>query len=315
MKFRILLCGCGKLGTRYLQGLINFSVISDIYVYDISTVALHNAQIFIDCLRNKMSHNIIYSEKLNSFPKQIDLVILSTTANNRFNLIEELNSNFTIKNWIIEKIIAQSFNELCKIDINLKNCNSAYVNTPRRAWSLYYKLKNKVTPNFQKKMKIIGNFGLVCNAIHFIDLFAWLTDEKLISVNCDGLDKFWIESKRITFWEVSGILTAIYSNGSVLTIDSRTTNQCFKIFLYDTSEYVIDEDNGIVYEENEILFNEPVPLQSELTPIFVDMIFHKGFCNLPSLKESITLHKPFLESIQKHWNEFNNLQGDVLKIT
>lgn len=315
MKFKILVCGCGKLGTRYLQGLLDFSCESEIYVFDLSTDAIMNSQKSIEVLPNKFEHTYIFSDKITDFPKEFDLSIVSTTAKGRSGLIEMLNSSFIIKNWILEKVLAQSINELSIIQDILKKNNSVYVNTPRRTWSLYLKLKNLLQPNLPKKMFVVGDFGLACNVIHFIDLFSWLTGENLLSINCDNLDNFWIESKRKNFWEVSGFIVAEYSQGSVLVIDSKSSNKGLVIKLSDLNEYVIDEDGGIIFENEKKIVKEKIPLQSELTSIFVETILTKGICQLPTLKESILLHKPFLKEFQAHWNKFNSLEGEILKIT
>jgi hypothetical protein len=315
MKFKILICGCGKLGSRYLQGLLDFNHESEIYVFDVSNESIKNSQNILDKFPNKYSHKFIFSDNFIDFPKDFDLTILSTTANGRSILINFLNSNFKIKNWLLEKIIAQSSNDLIIIQDILKQNNSIYVNTPRRTWALYIKLKEKLTKNFPKKMNIIGNFGLACNAIHFIDLFAWLTGEVLISINCENLDNFWVESKRKDFWEVSGEIIAEYSKGSILVINSKISNEKFTIKLMDSVEYLIDEDRGNIFENKINIINEKVPLQSELTPIIVDSILTKGICQLPTLTESALLHKPFLEALQSHWNRYNSLEGEILKIT
>jgi hypothetical protein len=137
----------------------------------------------------------------------------------------------------------------------------------------------------------------------------------LVSINCDNLDKFWVESKRADFWEVSGVLTAIYSNGSNLIIDSKESNDKFNIRLIDTSEYFIDEDNGNIYVNDELVIRDNILLQSELTPIIVNLILNNEECHLPTLLESASLHKPFLDSLQIHWNQYNSTQGNILKIT
>lgn len=315
MKFRILVCGCGKLGTRYLQGLLNFNSESEIFVYDVSLESINNSKKILENFSNQYSHKFNFGDNLLDFPKEFDLIILATTAKDRSNLIEILNLNFKIKSWLIEKVLAQSVKEIAIIQETLKHNNNVYVNTPRRTWRFYSKLKEKLNKNTPKKMSIIGNFGLGCNAIHFVDLFTWITGEKLLSINCDGLDKFWVESKRNDFWEVNGVIIATYSNGSLLVMDSKISNEKFKIILTDSIEYIIDEDNGNIYENDILLVNEKIPLQSELTPIIVDFILNKGYCHLPTLLESASLHIPFLDSLQKHWNQFNNKQGEILKIT
>jgi len=315
MKFRILVCGCGKLGTRYLEGLLNFNCESEIYVYDFSIESINNSKKNLEKLTNKYLHKFIFSDNILDLPKGYDLVILSTTAKNRSNLIEMLNDNFVIQNWLIEKVLAQSTLEISIIQETLKNKRNVFVNTPRRTWTLYEKLKEKLNQDISSKMKIIGSFGLACNAIHFIDLFAWLTGEELLSINCENLDKFWMESKRNDFWEVNGVMTATFSKGSFLVIDSKMSNEKFKISLTNSTEYFIDADNGVIYENGNLIIKEKIPLQSDLTPIIVDLILNKGFCYLPTLAESALLHKPFLDNLQIHWNHYNNTQGAILKIT
>jgi hypothetical protein len=315
MKFRILVCGCGKLGTRYLEGLLIFNCQSEIYVYDVSIDSINNSQKIIENYSNHFLHKFIFTDNLFDLPENFDLVIISTTAKNRSNLIQKLNQKFDIKNWLIEKILAQSTNEVSIIQETLKNNKNVFINTPRRIWTLYEKLKIKLNKNNPQKMSIEGDFGLACNAIHFIDLFAWLTGEELLSINCESLDNFWTESKRSDFWEVNGSITANFSKGSFLEINSKTSNEKFKITLIDSIEYFIDEDNGSIYNENNLIIREKILLQSELTPIIVDSILNKGFCNLPTLIESSKLHKPFLENLQIHWNKYNYLQGEILKIT
>ncbi len=315
MKFRILVCGSGKLGTRYLQGLLNFNCKSEVYVYDVSSQSINFSKKNLEKYPNPNLHELVFSNNLDDLPREFDLIILSTTAKNRSNLIEMLNVKFNIKSWVIEKVLAQSSKEIILIEETLKHKKNVFVNTPRRVWPLYSKLKSFLTLNFPKQMNIVGNFGLACNAIHFIDLFAWLTGEKLVSINCDNLDKFWVESKRADFWEVSGVLTAIYSNGSNLIIDSKVSNDKFNINLIDTCEYFIDEDNGNIYENDELVIRDNILLQSELTPIIVNLILNDGECHLPTLLESASLHKPFLDSLQIHWNQYNSTQGKILKIT
>ena len=98
MKFRILVCGCGKLGNRYLEGLLNFNCESEIYVYDFSIESINNSKKNLEKLTNKYLHKFIFSDNILDLPKGFDLVILSTTAKNRSNLIEMLNDNFVIQN-------------------------------------------------------------------------------------------------------------------------------------------------------------------------------------------------------------------------
>ena len=116
-------------------------------------------------------------------------------------MVEQLYSNFQIKYLILEKVLTQPIIDLDKLAKSTLKLKGVFVNPPRR---LYGKLKPALSESVFKKMKVIGRFGLVCNAIHSIDLFDWLANETIVTIDNSGLDKFWIESKRKSFLEVFG---------------------------------------------------------------------------------------------------------------
>jgi predicted dehydrogenase len=316
MNYKILLCGCGQLGSRYLQGLLSYSSKSEIYVYDVSISSIEKAKKFILEFKNEFNHKIIFNDNLENIPTEFDLAIITTTADNRSEVISKINKTKKIDNWIIEKLIAQKTIDLDTILNTIGFSTNAFINTPRRIWSMYIQFKSKLVKKTPIKMNVNGRFGLACNAIHFIDLFSWLTDEKIIKIDCTKLNNYWHPSKRNNFWEVSGELTIIYSNNSILKINSRETNILDNIeILTENETYNIDENHGIISNENNILIKEAPPLQSKLTPMIVEMILKEKCCLLPSLKESVILHRFFLDSIQLHWNKYNIAEGEVLKIT
>jgi hypothetical protein len=158
-----------------LQGLLNFNCKSEVYVYDVSGQSINFSKKKLEKYPNPNLHELVFSDNLDDFPSEFDLIILSTTAKNRSNLIEMLNFKFNIKSLVFEKVLAQSSQEIILIEESLKHKKNVVVNTPRRVWPLYSKLKSFLTLDFPKQMNIIVSFGIACNAIHFIDLFAWLT--------------------------------------------------------------------------------------------------------------------------------------------
>ena len=71
-----------------------------------------------------------------------------------------------------------------------------WVNTNRRYFPIYQKIKNSLsTENLQIIVKA-ENKGLGSNAIHFIDLFQWFIENSKIQLNGDFLDDKIFPNKR-----------------------------------------------------------------------------------------------------------------------
>ena len=172
-------------------------------------------------------------------------------------MVEQLYSNFQIKYLILEKVLTQPIIDLDKLAKSTLKLKGVFVNPPRR---LYGKLKPALSESVFKKMKVIGRFGLVCNAIHSTDLFDCLANETIVTIDNSGLDKFWIESKRKSFLEVFGTSVINYSNGSVLIIVSKAGNMSFQMSLLDDNrEWIIDEDNGLLTSADLTISTENSP--------------------------------------------------------
>ena len=83
-RFKVLLCGAGELGSRYLQGLKACSNLLEILVYDPKDQSLMLARrrwdeiVIEDC-----PHIISFHTSLEKIESNIDLAIVSTTADVR----------------------------------------------------------------------------------------------------------------------------------------------------------------------------------------------------------------------------------------
>ena len=160
-----------------------------------------------------------------------------------------------------------------------------------------------------------GNWGLACNSIHFLDLFSWMSGDKIEGINTDNLENNWFESKRKGFWEVNGSLEIIFSNGSTSYIQSSNTKDKVEIEISNGLVWNICEEDGVAKRNDSFTLNGNMEYQSNMTTSIVDSVIENRKCNLPSLTESSHIHKIFLKAMLDHWKEKVNSKAVILPIT
>ena len=317
MNKRILIIGAGQLGSRYLQGIMNYQVSLDIYVYDILETSLKNAKERHLEVYNPI-HNVIFANSFSNFPTNFDLCIVSTTARDRAKLIKILSEKFIINYWILEKVLAQNNDQLDQIERILGSSN-AWVNTPYRIMKWYKEIKKHVNPTSTFQCEVSGGvtFGLACNMIHYIDLIDWFFNKKILKTNLNGLDNFWHESKRIGFWDIYGELEIFYDDGSVLKFNIKSKQKAEVIIKIETNEndIKIHESNGFVILNGEKCLIGRDEMQSEMTASVINEIFTQNKSSLTGISKSIVLHKSFLTDLLLHWNKANKKKSKILPIT
>mgnify|MGYP006184883863 CR=1 FL=1 len=312
MRYKILLVGCGQLGSRYLQGLKKLNLPLKIIVLDKNKKSLINGEAMWNSINEKYDHQIIFKTKKPLNIKIFELCIVSTTSENRFKLIKDLNNQYRINSWIIEKIIEQNPRLIKNISKLIDN-SKAWVNTPHRTSQWLSKIKKNSYKN-TKNAKIWGsNYGLITNAIHYLDLFTWWTKEKIEFIDTSELNVNWHESKRAGFLETNGTLTAHYSNNYKIQIrcnDNHKNNIVVKLKL---DEWTIDEIKGIAVNKNNKKIFGRIKYQSEITSNIVKNILIKGNCKLPTYLESAEIHYVYLAALLKKYNLDN--KSSLKKIT
>jgi len=317
---RVTLVGCGNIGSRHLQALVKLPFEADIQIVDPNENSKKLAKSRLNEIDYKKS-NFIFSwhTSLDNI-QESDFVILATNSTNRVELMEKLlemgNSRF-----LLEKIVCQSefeFEHLLSI-INSKNAK-AWVNTPRRYFDSYQKIKNKIENN--QRINLIvnsGNNGLGTNAIHFVDLFFWLTNYEDMILNGDFLDERLLPNKRGTdLKEFSGTITGKSSGGSTLSINflSYENLQIFVNIFSEKDSLVIDETNEKIYDlrtQNNSEFK--IGYQSTLTTKIAKDILEKDKSLLPTLKESKTTHYELFRIFNSHIKKITNLEVEKCPIT
>jgi len=313
---KILLCGSGELGSRYLQGLKACNYPLEIFVYDPSETALSFAKDrWNEVSFYNQKHFISFHSSLEEIKKNLDLVIVSTTSNARLQVVEQV-SKLMVRYWVLEKVLAQSVDDIESLAKFITNDSNAWVNTPRREMKWHQSIKDNLDEKSEMHFSVEGgNWGLACNSIHFLDLFSWWSRNSIEDINTEGLKDKWFESKRQGFWEVHGTLEVLLSGGSSASLTSLSSEDKVNIRISNGLEWHIFEEDGLAKRSDGFILEGSVEYQSTLTTSIVESILRNGTCNLPTLKESSIIHKVYIESMFKHWKENENSQSINLPIT
>jgi hypothetical protein len=168
------------------------------------------------------------------------------------------------------------------------------------------------------RLKVTGGpWGLACNTVHFLDLMAWMSGESLVEVFTDQLDDSWFEAKRAGMWEISGTLTTTFSGGTTAKLTSSSTHDpTYLIELTDgNGTWSIDEINGTVVHTDGTEMPGRLAYQSEMAAPLVDEILDTGDCKLPTLYESVAIHRLFIDAMLGHWQRHSDSAATFVPIT
>ena len=137
----ILISGAGQLGSRYLQGMAKCKSPLRIFVHDCNKRSIELAKKRCDEVSSQNNaHVVSYITSLEKLPRTIDIAIVSTTADVRLSAVNDICKNTNVNYWVLEKVLAQSENDLDKL-ISIINSSTAWVNTPRRLMPWYQNIK------------------------------------------------------------------------------------------------------------------------------------------------------------------------------
>ena len=323
---KILIIGCGQMGSRHLQSLLAMDLDLEINVIEPQELSIKIAKERVkEVNKGKGIKNIKWFCSKNDFNGESDLAIIATTAENRkehifFALDKE------VRFLLVEKMVAQSTYDYQEIMNALKIHNAkAWVNCTRRYFPAYQHIKN-ITKE-QLPVSIIvqgGNHGLGSNAIHFIDLLCYLCNEDQSIKLTAQLDKQLFESRHASsIVEFSGIINAYASDGSHASISFLPHSKagCDVLILEKQSRYRIFEGEEIAFsaheKENwhlsEYLFQSVYT--SKLTGKIVSEIFETYNCLLPEVGNLFHIHQSLFNIFNEHIANNSDKKFDYCPIT
>ena len=325
----IILIGAGNLGSRHLQALKQITYLSKIWVIDPGQDSLKIAKERYDQISNEdYNHEISFLSELPKIEEKIDLVVIATNSNVRFQILENLLENYQVKYMILEKVLFQQFDHYEKAAklIENSNCN-VWVNCPRRMFSHYNQIKEQLKEgkesgkSSQLYFNIEGSaFNLMSNAIHFVDLMAYLKSAADFTVDTSKLIPNLIESKRKGYYEINGIIDVIFKDGSIGRIHClpdgnlpiinsiTTSNKRWTIFESENRGVTWNMEGNKKWQD----IKAPIEYQSSLTTKVANQLFKEGTCNLTPYNESMIIHLNMFKPIHTFLNEKIDKQFEYL---
>ncbi|MDO4189450.1 MAG: Gfo/Idh/MocA family oxidoreductase [Lachnospiraceae bacterium] len=319
---KIAIIGCGNIGSRHLQAIKKCR-------YDMTIIACENNLIsreisnerFLEIEQNGYVHELNWIDDYRSMKGEVDVVIIATSSNVRYEIATWLLENLQIGMMILEKVVFQKnedFDNFAKIVSREKT--DVYVNCPRRLFSFYSQLKQDLRNSNMINMYVYGNnWGIACNSIHMIDLYEYISDNSIEKYDSNELKE--VICKRKGFVEFTGDIRLVSSRGKLIlsAYDMEPMNQYITIV---TEEKIINIDE--MSNEAYIIDNKTKSInridvdfkyQSDLTCDVIDDYFREKKCGLTSYNDSANMHKMFISGINRYLSDRDNMEVELCPIT
>lgn len=324
---RVLLVGCGQLGSRHLQAVAALPQVSEVEVVDAHAEALALArQRLTEVSDRAAATKYRWLSSLDEATPGGDLCIVATQAEGRRQLVEQAAERLGYKSFILEKVVTQSVAEYESLmAFSEKHALSVWVNCQTRTYPFHKHVKAKLDPSEPIIFsRIGGNLGLACNGIHAADLFAYYDDCDAIENAGSSIDPVVHPSKRgDTVFDLSGVLNGRTAKGSRMAI-AFAINAAPDHISIVASKYrcVVDHVRGWAWESTadadwrwQPVAIEGQFLVSNTTKSFVADILAKGACELPTLAEAYSAHRFILGELQPYFSEFLGKELDRCPVT
>lgn len=326
---RILLVGCGELGSRHLQAVATLPEVDVIEVVDPRPEALATGRRRLEGAGPKRPDTVRWLTSLDLATPGGDLCIVATMAGGRSQLLTEIATRLGFRRFLLEKIVAQSVAEYERMIALAESLGLAvWVNCKTRAYPFHLRVKQRLSLNPDAPILLTvvgGNHGLVTNGVHAADLFAFFDDADLIEGAGSSVDPVLHPSKRGTeLFELSGTLQGRTAKGSRFVVSLARNHQSPDLLALVTSEYrcivdhllrqAMESDAESGWQWRPAVFENDI-LVSQMTGAFVSEILDAGTCRLPTLSACLVAHRFVLTELLPHFNALMKRDTDRCPVT
>ena len=321
MSKRVLIIGCGQLGSRHLQAVASLPEVGEIYVVDPNPSSLALGQERLKEIPDLNGNIRFYWQSgLEGVRPQGDLCIVATQAPGRTQMVKEAAQRFFYRKFLIEKVVAQSVQDYVHLmDFCREHQVAVWVNCKIRTYGIHRYIKSKLKmdePLFFSRVG--GNFGLGNNGIHTADLFCYYSDAKIINpvgARIDGLVHPSARGGGIV--DLSGCLYGTSDKGDDFVMclacghespDSVTIVTPSGRFFVDHVQKLMMESYPVLQWEWKTVKIEEDWLVSHMVKAFAKDILAHGHCALPTLEECWPAHQFILSALQPHFERLLGLR-------
>lgn len=323
---KIMLIGAGNIGSRHLQALSQIAEPATIFVVDPDASSLKLAkERFEQVSASGRQIKVVWSEDMAMVDHDVDVAIVATNSNVRADITEWILKNIHVQHIVLEKFLFQKISDYRRIgELIEKNHSKVWINCARRMWPFYQGLKEQFSKDDSAvHMNVSGsNLGIGCNAIHFLDLFSYISNESDLTLY-DRMRTGVIKSKRNGYIEFIGTLSGLSNRGSSFSLTSydregtplliHLSNGVVRCIIDEGKGWLFISDAASGWKWREEKVN--VVFQSNLTHMLVQNLFKNNVCELPEYTESSKLHLQLLELFISHIGDELSQKGISCPIT
>jgi predicted dehydrogenase len=304
----IALIGAGNIGTRHLQALVRLGAGTRIVVVDPAPesralAAARAAEVGLGGVE------LEYLDEPTKIAGPLDVAIVATSSDVRRAVVEALFATARPRHLVLEKVLFQRRDDYAAVQALVDDAGArAWVNCPRRLWPGYAALRDRVAGAARLQLTVSGgDWGLASNAVHFLDLLAFLGGDGsgAWQVGTALADRARRDSRRPGFRELTGTLVASAGDErrAVLTSLAAGTAPLGIEVLTERGRYLVREG------EQRILSSEAasqwawredpfvMAYQSQLSDGVVRALLDTGGCALTPLDESTRIHLPLIDAL------------------
>lgn len=320
--FRVLIIGCGELGSRHLQAVSALGEVGEIEVIDPAPDRLQKGRTRIDQVEDR-NPKIRYRwlTTLDEASPEGDLCVVATRADVRCRLVREVAERRSFRRFLIEKVVAQSMDDYDTLLEYVRTAGvSVWVNCKTRAHEAHRSVKRQLTRGVPITLSVIGgNHGLANYGLHAADLFAFYSGAQEIELGDSRIDPVLHPSKRgPDVMDLSGTLSGYSDQGSRFFLSlagDHAAPPCISIVCGEY-EAVIDDMSKLFMESTandgwrwRVRDYDADLRVSYMTRAFASDILSAGRSELPTLEECRPAHEFILNALQPH---FSRLVGKQL---
>ena len=326
MSARVLLVGCGELGSRHLQAIVSLPQVAHIEVVDPRGEALALGQQRVSETGDRRPGvTLRWLSRLEEASEAGQLCIVATQAQGRCQLVQDIARRLGYQRFLLEKLVGQSVEEF---DALVEFADAArlavWVNLKSRAYRIHQHIKGQLDPGEPVFLSVVGgNHGLANNGVHAADLFAFYDGDSQIASAGSHIDPILHRTKRGVF-DLSGTLHAATEKGSRFTLSYTQAPADWELITIATrrSRWIVDHFQRWVMEGHAASgwAWRPVPcdenlLVSHMTKRFAADILAAGRCDLPTLKDAGVAHRYILGELRPHFSRLLEQEVELCPVT
>jgi len=303
--YQVAIIGVGQLGRRHLQGLIKSNQPIVVHIVDPFEASRRAVEDFIASSAPDLLPAIFVHDSIDKLPRNLELVVVATTANQRLEVIEKLTRFIQVRHLILEKFLFNDSDHYAQAAALIaKHGITAWVNTPRRHFGVYRDMLTRSRGDRLLQFTVDGGeWGLCCNSVHFIDLVQFLTGETELFSLQTHFDDDVMESKRSGYVELTGEISGQVGSTRFTVRSVRGSSKPISIALhYEKKTVFIAESTGMLWEIGEgpvVTESFRIPYQSEMTGIIADQLLTTSGCDLTPYADSAAAHLSLLRIFSK----------------